>query len=1061
MIPYGHFGPHGARLSRRAWTGLFLSVLLAGGLTAYAVFHARMLPTVYLGSGIILAALYSSSGPTKRNIALLLAIAETIGLICGGMPPFAAAAVGAAITLQAWTATLILHVIAPHGLELSRLASIAKLGSVALAAAAAFGGLLYLFLRNIAPLPPEMFDVSGAVDPALTVRDLAGTWVLPHALGMLLAVPIFRGVVKWSCASTGRSLLPEKVATHAAVIIISAVVYFINGHSYIFLVVPLFVWTAIRLGICDTAMAVLFSLVVASVATALGHGPVVSIEPVAAKQVFFLDFMYLALLGSSIPIAATIEARQKLERALETSVAATRQIVQNVREIVFRTDSDGRWTYLNPAWEEMTGYSVDESLGWRTTRLLLPEYLRKAPELYAPLVSGAVDELNLQQRFFRKDGEIRDINVSVRAIRDQAGHFLGCSGIIHDATELRSYVRALETSERRFRALCDTAPVAIVRLDPEGMISYVNDRFELIALAPRNSLLGRRWDEAIRVDGAGIMEQLLASKFIPGSVVEREVALQDRSGLRRWVTLVATAEFTPDARLMGYIVAFADITQRKAAEAELAARTAQLKTLAENISDMVFRLNLDGTCLFATPSVSDILGLDPAALIGTQHFIDIHPDDQEYARGSMSTLRDGQNDQFVLSFRALPAFEGADYIWLEANCRMLRDRNGEPSEIMASIRDVTERKQLELELIDARKKAEAADRAKSSFLANLSHEIRTPMNGVIGLTELLLTRELDATSTHYVRLIAESGSTMMKLLNDILDIAKIESGRLQLANEAYDLHECLANSLSLMTASAAEKGLDLQLKIAPEVPRRIMGDSLRLRQILVNLIGNAVKFTSSGRIALEARVDGAEIEIEVIDTGIGIPAEALKSVFDEFDQGDATTAHKFGGTGLGLSISRRIAVAMSGSLSLSSLPGEGTHALLRIPCISAGGDEIPGDDRPEEIERLGNRALNVLVVEDNATNVIIITGMLQRLGCRTHSSGTGQDAIDAAAIFAGRGDPFDLVFLDLQLPDMDGFAVARILRERGFDAFSLPIIAVTANAFSERSEEHTSELQSH
>jgi signal transduction histidine kinase/AmiR/NasT family two-component response regulator len=434
----------------------------------------------------------------------------------------------------------------------------------------------------------------------------------------------------------------------------------------------------------------------------------------------------------------------------------------------------------------------------------------------------------------------------------------------------------------------------------------------------------------------------------------------------------------------------------------------------------------------------------------------LHPDDKAEVVASFERLAAGEIDDLTIAYRSRPAPPREGYVWVEASCRLLRDWKDEPYEIVAALRDVTERKQLEFDLIEARERAEQAVAVKSEFLAHLSHEIRTPMNGVIGLADLLLDRPLDDVGRSYVRLITESGETMMKLLNDILDIAKVDAGRLQLSSETFDLHDCLAKSLSLMTASAVRKGLNLELAMADDLPRRIVGDSLRLRQILANLIGNAVKFTESGHVRLEAAVERDESDacadtlvITVEDSGIGI-AEGLQSrVFDEFTQADAGTADSFGGTGLGLAISRRLAEAFGGTLSLTSIPGTGTRLILRMPLVLPGPDLALPAPAAAASERPSMAPLHLLVAEDNRTNQLIIGAMLERLGHSHAMVMRGDEVLDKVRAAEAAGRPFDAVLMDLLMPGMDGREATQALREAGYSAAAMPVIAVTANGFAQ------------
>jgi PAS domain S-box-containing protein len=307
-------------------------------------------------------------------------------------------------------------------------------------------------------------------------------------------------------------------------------------------------------------------------------------------------------------------------------------------------------------------------------------------------------------------------------------------------------------------------------------------------------------------------------------------------------------------------------------------------------------------------------------------------------------------------------------LWLSVTVTAKFDPAGRRLGYVVAATDITARKRLERELIDARHSAEAAAAAKSAFLANVSHEIRTPMNGVVGLSELLLERLSDETSRRYARLIGESGATMMELLGGVLDLAKLDAGRLTFADNLVDLRRLLGDSLALIGAPATRKGLETRLEIDPALPAVMHGDRLRLRQILANLIGNAVKFTEHGHITLHAHAEGERLHITVEDSGIGIAPEDQIHVFEEFVQ-SGRNAQRASGTGLGLPITRRLVEAMGGQITLDSAVGQGTRVHLDLPArFVAERRKAPRAQTPVPASA---RALNVLVVEDNLTNQII------------------------------------------------------------------------------------------
>jgi signal transduction histidine kinase/CheY-like chemotaxis protein len=396
-----------------------------------------------------------------------------------------------------------------------------------------------------------------------------------------------------------------------------------------------------------------------------------------------------------------------------------------------------------------------------------------------------------------------------------------------------------------------------------------------------------------------------------------------------------------------------------------------------------------------------------------------------------------------------------EWVWLHQIGRVTEwTAGGEPSRLTGTYSDVTERKRVEndlraanQELLRQKQLAEDATRAKSQSLACMSHEIRTPLNGVLGLTELLLKTPLTEDQRLLVQTAHSSGEILMRLLNDILDFSKIEAGKLELEQEPFQIASAVRGAVDLLAVQGRSKGLAINLHIDPGADLTVLGDAARVKQIVGNLLSNAIKFTHQGFVSVRLDVNGdsgsqRSFEITVRDSGIGMPEQTQRRIFNPFAQADLSTAREYGGTGLGLTIVKRLAELMHGAVSVSSVPGSGSTFCVRIP-LAVAATAGPALANPGALAPSHHTQWRILVAEDNQTNQLLLRRLLENAGYLVDIAEDGMEALAAL-----RARDYHLVLMDARMPRLDGLAATREIRALSEPKCRVPVIALTANAFA-------------
>jgi PAS domain S-box-containing protein len=588
------------------------------------------------------------------------------------------------------------------------------------------------------------------------------------------------------------------------------------------------------------------------------------------------------------------------------------------------------------------------------------------------------------------------------------------------ANEMTASLRVAEAEARRLAVVARHTNNAVIIADAAGRIEWANEAFTRITGYTLEEARGRLPGSFLQgpltsPEARAEMREGLAN----GRGFHVELINYHKSGAPYWLEIEVQPLRDPAGALTGFMAIESDITDRKAAEQNLLASEQRLRALTTHAPGVLFQFVASASGVLTVPLLSEgfrtIVGRDPEPFRRRPlRLVALVP--RAERRAVLERLRAaiaaGKAWTHVFPLHAA----GGETHWVAVRSSVHPQPDGSRA-WFGALADITEQ-QL------ARRAAEEANAAKSQFLAMMSHEIRTPMNGVIGMTSLLLDTPLDDRQREFTEIIRGSGETLLALINDILDFSKIEAGRLELEQAPLDLAECVEGALDLFAQRAAAKGLDLLCEFGDGVPREIRGDPTRLRQILVNLVGNALKFTDHGEVHVSVRVlheadGGRHLLFAVRDTGIGIPREAQQRLFSAFTQVDTSTTRKYGGTGLGLAISRRLAELMGGRMWLESEPGQGSTFYFTVVA-----DWLPAGPRRVQPARVTLRGLRLLIVDDNATNRRILAGLANRWDMVSRQA---EDGVSALEILRGP-EPFDLAVLDMHMPGMDGTELAKIIR---------------------------------
>ena len=785
-------------------------------------------------------------------------------------------------------------------------------------------------------------------------------------------------------------------------------------------------------------------------------------------------------------------------QTVDVKQAELAAIAESSHDAIIGKDLEGRVTSWNSGACDMFGYRADEAVGRKLADLIVP------PELIAEEVdilhrmSRGERVNNLKTRRRTKDGCMVDVSVMVSPIKNKKGEVVGAAKTVRDISEQMALESKLldlnadlerqvieRTAEIKSNAvlqksILNNAGFAVCAVDISGMITVFNPAAERMLGYRNTELIGKaspvlfhdfqeitRRAAELSVELGSAVEpgfQVFTAKAMLGMSDEQEWTYVCKNGQRVPVLLSMTAMRGVDGEIFGFLGLAIDLTERRAVSLALtqtrdqllmAAKVAGLGIWTWNIVDDTLRWNDWMYITYDQPVSLRNGGL------GYEHWLArIHPEDVDRTISKLNNAVAGEGI-FDPVFRVVRT--NGEIRYLKSGANIERDETGKPVLLTGINFDITEHIILETSLREAKELSDAASRAKSEFLANMSHEIRTPMNAVLGMLYLLQQTGLNLQQVDYAAKAENSARTLLSILNDILDFSRVEAGKLAIDLHPFSLDQMLRNIGTILSANLGSKDVNILFEIDQEVPDCIVGDGLRLQQILINLAGNAVKFTEHGEVVLavalaERKDNRLSITFAVRDTGIGISPEQCERIFEGFSQAEASTARRYGGSGLGLAISQRLVHLMQGTLSVSSKVGQGSTFYFTVDCEASPepvaipetfdmvapknlhGRETLSGKPVLKLRRMAG--LRILVVEDNPINRQISREMLASEGAEVQIVDCGQDGVDAVR---NASSQFDIVLMDIQMPDMDGYGATRLIRLH-YPKDVLPIVAITANA---------------
>jgi two-component system, sensor histidine kinase and response regulator len=729
---------------------------------------------------------------------------------------------------------------------------------------------------------------------------------------------------------------------------------------------------------------------------------------------------------------------EKLANTLRRSQEALRQSEERFRRAfeegpvgIILASPNSRVLRANRALCRMLDYAEDELLGLGLMDLAHPEDIEAFYQQAQLLFTGQTSQYQLEQRFVRRTKEVIWTKITASLLTLPEGRPLYALAIVEDISERKRAGQKLEESERRFRALIEKSSDALSLFDRNGRVLWdaPSTTHRALGYTPEE-LIGRFAFELVHPDDMdrirSVFEELIAN---PDTCITAQYRLRHKEGPWRWMEGTAT-NYLDDPVLQAIVVNERDITERRQAEEDLRKSEERFQLIARATNDTVWDWDLLTNRVWWNEGIKTVFGYPGNAVLNDGHWWDqhIHPEDHQRIIDSMRQIIDGGGHFWSAEYRYRRA--DGNYADVFDRAYVMHDRHARPVRMIGAMMDITERKRSELDLARARDEALESARVKSEFLANISHEVRTPLNGIIGMTVLLEDSDLAPEQHSFVETIKNSSEALLSIINDILDFSKMEAGKLHFESLDFDLVATAESTIELLADRAEKKHIELVLLVDPDVPARLRGDPGRLRQVITNLVVNAIKFTDHGevvvRIGVESQSDSSvTLLCTVKDTGVGIPPSALPYLFHAFSQADGSTTRKYGGTGLGLAISKQIVEMMGGQIGVQSTLDQGSTFWFTVRLHK----QEPSSDAPPAPVLSHLSGASVLITDHHEANRTLLAQQVTVLGMKPTTVASAADALLRLRQAAEAGQPFALAIMDMQMSDMDGITLAREIKK--------------------------------